>query len=84
LDDLGEVDLGYRLMTAYWGQGLATEASRACVSYGWQTLGLKRIVGLVDHENLRSVRVLKKVGFVFERMIEYRGQLVAQYAIERP
>jgi RimJ/RimL family protein N-acetyltransferase len=36
LDDLNEVDLGYRLMVAYWGQGLASEASRACVTHGFQ------------------------------------------------
>lgn len=82
LDDLREVDLGYRLMAAYWGQGLATEASRACVSHGFQALGLKRIIGLVEPEHVRSVRVLEKCGLAFERMIDYRGQPVAQYAIE--
>jgi [ribosomal protein S5]-alanine N-acetyltransferase len=80
---LGEVDLGYRLMAAYWGQGLATEASRACVNHGFQTLGLKRIIGLVDPENIRSVRVLEKSGLIFERMIDYRCQRVAKYGTER-
>src|SRR5262249_8110165 len=31
LPELDEVDLGYRLLAAYWGRGLATEASRACL-----------------------------------------------------
>jgi [ribosomal protein S5]-alanine N-acetyltransferase len=83
LDDLGEVDLGYRLMAAYWGRGFATEASRALVAHGFEVLGLKRIIGLVEPEHVRSVRVLGKSGMVFERMIDYRGQRVAQYAIER-
>lgn len=66
-------------MVAYWGQGLATEASRACVTHGFEALGLKRIVGLVEPENMRSVRVLEKSGLVFEKMIDYQGQRVAQY-----
>lgn len=82
LDDLGEVDLGYRLLQEYWGQGLATEASLACVQYGFQTLRLPRILGLVETANVRSVRVLEKTGFVFEKMIDYRLQQVAQYVIE--
>jgi ribosomal-protein-alanine N-acetyltransferase len=82
LDDLGEVDLGYRLMVAYWGRGLATEASLACVNYGFQTLELKRIIGLVAPQNHRSVRVLEKCGMAFERMIDSLGQQMAQYAID--
>src|SRR5262245_31879053 len=38
LVDLNEVDLGYRLLPAYWGQGLATEAGRAALDYGFGTL----------------------------------------------
>jgi hypothetical protein len=40
-------------------------------------------IGLVEPEHVRSVRVLGKSGMVFERMIDYRGQRVAQHAIER-
>ncbi len=81
LDDWQEVDLGYRLLPKYWGLGLATEASRACIDYGFHTLRLPRILGLVDPENVRSVRVLQKLGFVFDRMIEYRSQQAAKYLI---
>jgi RimJ/RimL family protein N-acetyltransferase len=40
LDDLGEVDLGYRLLPAYWGAGLATEAARAVMDtalHDWES-----------------------------------------------
>src|SRR5437773_1204468 len=43
LAEWNEVDLGYRLLPEYWGMGLATEASRACVEYGFHTLKLSRI-----------------------------------------
>jgi RimJ/RimL family protein N-acetyltransferase len=73
LPDLGEVDLGYRLLPAYWGRGLATEAGRASLRYGFQTLGLPRIIGLVDPANVRSVRVLERCGRTFEKMTEFRS-----------
>src|ERR1700738_216236 len=57
LEDLGEVDVAYRLMPKYWGQGLATGAGLASVRYGFADLGLKRIIGLVMPENIASVRV---------------------------
>ena len=83
LDDLQEVDLGYRLLPKYWGLGLATEAARSCVDHGFDTLRLPRILGLVDPENIRSVRVLQKLGFVFDSVIGYGSQPAAKYVLER-
>src|SRR5205085_9361566 len=47
LEELGEVDVAYRLMPAYWGLGLASEAAQASVRFGFTNLGLTRIIGLV-------------------------------------
>jgi RimJ/RimL family protein N-acetyltransferase len=83
LDDLREVDIGYRLLPAYWGLGLATEAGRAVLGYGFTRLALRRVIGLVAPENLASVRVLEKLGLTFEGMVEFRGQSpVARYATQ--
>ena len=46
-----------------WGRGYATEAARACVGYGFDELGLEKIVADVDPANPASVRVLEKCGF---------------------
>jgi RimJ/RimL family protein N-acetyltransferase len=81
LDELEQVDLGYRLLPKYWGQGLATEAARASIAYGFDVLRLPQIIGLVDPPNFASVRVLEKSGLVFEEMVEYRSQQVAKYVI---
>ena len=62
LEELGEVDVAYRLMPAYWGQGLATEAALASVRYGFADLGLKRIIGLAMPENIASIASWKKPG----------------------
>lgn len=83
LDDVGEVDLGYRFFKENWGKGLATEAARAVVAYGFDTLYLQRIIGIADIENLASIRVLEKAGFTFEKFTTYRGHEVAWYAVGR-
>jgi RimJ/RimL family protein N-acetyltransferase len=43
-DDLGVADLGYRLLRRHWGKGLASEAARELVRYGFEDVGLDRII----------------------------------------
>jgi len=57
-----EVELGYELDPTRWGAGLGTEAARAAVEYGLETLRVERIVAVVKHANLASQRVLEKAG----------------------
>jgi [ribosomal protein S5]-alanine N-acetyltransferase len=58
-----EAVLGFYLARAFWGRGLATEAGRALVDFGFREVGLKRIVTAVEVGNAASVRVLEKLGF---------------------
>jgi ribosomal-protein-alanine N-acetyltransferase len=81
LPERQEVDLGYRLLPEYWGMGLATEASLACLRFGLETLHLPRIIGLVHPANVQSTRVLEKCGMTFEKMIEIESQPTAQHSI---
>lgn len=81
LEDRGEVDLGYRLLPTHWGRGFATESGRAILQDGFTRLGLSRIIATVFPENVVSVRVLKKLGFAFERPFEYEGRELADYVI---
>jgi ribosomal-protein-alanine N-acetyltransferase len=63
----GEGTLGFYLARAYWGRGLATEAGRAFVNFGFNELHLSRIVTAVQIGNDASVRVLEKLGFTLVR-----------------
>jgi RimJ/RimL family protein N-acetyltransferase len=56
----GEVEVGYVLQKGFWGQGLATELVGELLQYGFQSLGLERIVGIVMPDNKASARVLEK------------------------
>lgn len=70
LPELDEVDIGYRFFQDCWGKGYATESSRAVMKWGYEALGLERIVAIVDPDNRASVRVIEKLGLVFEKKIQ--------------
>ena len=59
----GEVEPTIALAPDRWGQGLATEALAAVVAYAFGTLGLERLVAVVDEPNLASQRLMGRVGF---------------------
>jgi RimJ/RimL family protein N-acetyltransferase len=59
---LPAVEVGWRLTPAVWGRGLATEAARAGVAFGFERLGLRSIVSVIEPGNERSLRVAEKLG----------------------
>jgi len=61
---LPAVEVGWRISGAYRGRGLATEAGRAAVDWGFTVGGLHRIVSIYEPENLASGRVMEHLGFV--------------------
>ncbi|MHC4375399.1 MAG: GNAT family N-acetyltransferase [Planctomycetota bacterium] len=63
--------LGYWLRTSHVGRGLASEAVRAVVAAGRETLGLVRIEARCDVRNERSSRLLERVGFDFEGIAKH-------------
>src|SRR5699024_10331451 len=70
--DGDDVELGYWIARAHWGQGYATEAARAVLSQA-RALGHKQLVASHFVDNPASGRVLRKVGFcpTGERRIRY-------------
>src|SRR5579859_905032 len=62
----GEAEIGYCLRRCYRGQGLATEAVRAVLAYGFETAKLRRIWATCTAENVGSVRVMEKIGLLCE------------------
>lgn len=56
-------ELGYWIAPALWGQGLVTEAARAVVGCGFETIGLHKIHVRCIVENVGSRRVIEKLGF---------------------
>ncbi|HEX6794489.1 MAG TPA: GNAT family N-acetyltransferase [Casimicrobiaceae bacterium] len=68
-EGLDDVDLGFAFLPRFWGAGYALEASRAVLSHATETLGCRRVVAIVSRHNSRSIRLLDKLGFRFQRMV---------------
>jgi [ribosomal protein S5]-alanine N-acetyltransferase len=67
---LDDVDLGFAFLQRLWGQGYALESAEAVMQYARVRLGLKRIVATTKPHNRDSEKLLKKIGFRFEKMIQ--------------
>jgi ribosomal-protein-alanine N-acetyltransferase len=80
--DVG-VELAYMLARDRWGRGLVAEASRACLRYGFEELGLASIAALTKAGNARSRRVLERLGMSFVKNGLYHGYECVHYAIRR-
>jgi len=68
-----EIELGYRLKRAAWGHGYASEAARAVRDFAFQTLHIKRLVALIDPDNVSSIRVAEKIGMEYESDVMLEG-----------
>jgi ribosomal-protein-alanine N-acetyltransferase len=79
--EAGEIELLYSLGQAYWGQGIATEAARASVRFGFEHANLARLIALAVPENIASRRVMEHLGFAYEKDAHYFGLDLAYYVL---
>lgn len=73
VDGVIETEVGYHLARRHQGQGLATEAARACLDYAFSNLGLQRVISLIRPENLPSRRVAERNGMSVEKETIFVG-----------
>jgi RimJ/RimL family protein N-acetyltransferase len=59
-------DLGFAMLPEFHGMGYAEEASRSYLEYLIQNETLVKILGIVNSDNMRSIRLLEKLGFALE------------------
>ncbi len=83
LEEGPEIEVGYRFAKACWGRGYASEAAAASVRYGFGTLGLARIVAVVEPPNVASLKVLEKAGLKYQCLAHYYGRPMSYFAIDR-
>ena len=83
-EGIGEApELLFGLQPAFWRQGLALEAARAVVAYGFDTLGIPRIIAATDAPNERSARTLTALGMRFDRRDDHHGLDTLFYSLDR-
>jgi RimJ/RimL family protein N-acetyltransferase len=83
LPELNETEVAYLLDKDYWNRGYATEAARISLGYGFEEAGLDRIIALAFPENAASIRVMEKIGMVYEKMTHIWRLDLVQYEITR-
>ena len=81
MDGGDEIELLYGILPKHWGEGLVSEAARAVLQHGFDACGLPRILGATDTPNQRSVRVMQRLGMVFQERREYKGLDTVFYSI---
>jgi RimJ/RimL family protein N-acetyltransferase len=81
VDGEREFEISYRLRRDCWGNGLATEAARACRDYGFKQAGLRRLVSIIESENAASIRVAEKMGMTLEERALFHGIPVLIYSV---
>lgn len=83
LDGTDEVEVGYGLGRNSWGRGLATEAARASLRFGFEHLGLGRIVAVVNPANHASRHVIEKLGLRHVKVGRYYDADLDYFEINR-
>ena len=79
-----DVEIGWWIAPEYQGRGLATEAGRAVMEYGFRRFAFQRVISVAQPGNGASIRVMEKLGMTFERSFEKDGVALAAYAKVNP
>ena len=83
LDRTDLIEIGYRFITAAWGQGVATEAATQVLDYGFQQLNLDAIVAVTHAENAGSQNVLTKIGLQAHGLKFHYGLNLSYFSLGR-
>jgi ribosomal-protein-alanine N-acetyltransferase len=78
-----EVEILYGLVPQCWGHGLATEAARAMLRFGFEQCGWQRVYAGADPPNAASIRVMERCGMRFGKRVEINGLEAVYYEVTR-
>jgi RimJ/RimL family protein N-acetyltransferase len=76
-------EVGWELDPTFWGRGLATEGGREAVRFGFQVVGLPRIISVTRTDHQASRRVMEKVGLRLQDEVDFRAVPCVWYAIDQ-
>jgi ribosomal-protein-alanine N-acetyltransferase len=78
-----EIELLYGIAKACWGMGIANEAARAVLKWGFEAIGLEKITAAVVPENVASKRILEGLGMESDPSLNFYGPDVLYYSLSR-
>jgi RimJ/RimL family protein N-acetyltransferase len=77
------VEIGWMLARPAWGRGLATEAATAALDDAFERAGLDGVISVARRDNVRSERVMQKLGMRREGATRWRGSDMIWYSLDR-
>jgi RimJ/RimL family protein N-acetyltransferase len=77
------IEIGWRLAAEYWGRGLATEGARAVLDFGFKSLRLDQIVSFTTEANVRSRRVMEKLGMSHDPVDDFDHPSLPGHPLQR-
>ena len=83
VSDTEFVDIRYGLTQNAWGKGLALESAKWCLDYGFENTELEQIFGAALPENLPSLAVLEKIGMEQVNNVDFYGDSLLYFAINK-
>ena len=83
VDSKEEIEIGYLIAREHWRNGYASEAARGCRDYGFLKLKLRRLISIIDPENVASIGVALKVGMTLEKKSFWQGKRMNIYSVQR-
>jgi RimJ/RimL family protein N-acetyltransferase len=78
-----ETEVGYWISHKFWKQGYAVESAMGWRDYGFNMLGRRRLISIIQHANQSSIHVAIKNGMKYERDVIFNDKNVALFSIER-
>ena len=72
-EDGQQIEVLYGILPEYWGEGFVTEATVEVLRHGFENCSMERVIAATDTPNQRSVRVMQRLGMVFEERREWHG-----------
>jgi RimJ/RimL family protein N-acetyltransferase len=83
VDGVTDIEVGWHTKRQRWNQGFATEAALASRDFGFQELGLMRLINIIRPDNIASCRVAEKIGMKPEKTTLHGSTDKVIYSIER-
>jgi len=81
-DSLDDIDVGYGFHPEHEGFGYALESTQAVVGYAKDDLGITRLVAITTEENIKSIKLLAKLGLSFEKELVEGDEVLQLYGAE--
>ena len=78
-----DFEIGWNLYRRFWRHGLAIEAAKAALDFTFESHRAKRVIAHIASANSASIAVSTKLGMTYENDVDFFGEQIGRYAIER-